>query len=361
MRRQVFLQRVATILLLIGLGWLNGCYGHNSGHRFGQSPINSVQVGAAQVSSADMIAADAPKQPISGKVAVVPSGDRLIVQSATQKLELRLCGIDAPELTQPLGKAAQAELEKLVGGKDVQFLPIRQQAQHLIAEVFLPQPSGSTATSRPPPLSQLWSKLFNQSASNPSDPPDSPISRTMVEAGFACVYAPYIEECPHRQTVLQAETTAQEAQRGLWQQGLIKPWDYRRQQIVQALTGIEPISSAQAKALKKFRPDYLRNGMQQTMLAIASWYGPVLQGKQTANGETFNQDALTAAHRSLPFNTRLKVTNLRNGKSVIVRINDRQPALTDLVIDLSKAAARQIGSLDTGIVPVELEILQDQV
>lgn len=357
MRRQVFLQRVATILLMISLSWLNGCNSQNSSQGSGRS--NRSQSNRFEKGSAEMVVAHSlGQQLIAAKVEAVPNGDTLVVQSATQKLQLRLCGIDAPELTQPFGKFAQTELQKLVAGQEVQFLPIRQQSQQLIAEVFMPPVS----VAQPPaqPIHQLWSRLFNRPVSKPSYQLDQQlVNRALVGAGLAYVYSPYIDECPHRQVVLQAETIAQHAQQGLWKspKPTLPPWDYRRQQIVQALIGIEPISSAQAKALQRFRSDYLRNGMQQTMLAIASWYGPVLQGQRTANGETFNQNALTAAHRSLPFNTRLKVTNLQNGESVIVRINDRQPATTDLVIDLSKAAARQIGSLKVGIVPVELEVL----
>ena len=86
----------------------------------------------------------------------------------------------------------------------------------------------------------------------------------------------------------------------------------------------------------------------------ASWYGPDFAGKKTANGERFNPGDLTAAHRTLPFNTRLKVTNLKNGKSVIVRINDRGPYADGRIIDLSRAAAKKIGMLNSGTARVKL-------
>ena len=89
----------------------------------------------------------------------------------------------------------------------------------------------------------------------------------------------------------------------------------------------------------------------------ASWYGPGFHGRTTANGERFNQNAMTAAHRSLPFGTRVKVTNLNNGRSVIVRINDRGPFAKGRVIDLSKAAAGVIGMLSSGTAPVRLQVL----
>ncbi len=89
----------------------------------------------------------------------------------------------------------------------------------------------------------------------------------------------------------------------------------------------------------------------------ASWYGPGFHGRRTANGERFNQNDLTAAHRSLPFGTQVKVTNLRNGRSVVVRVNDRGPFSRGRIIDLSKAAARIIGVFQSGTAPVLLEVL----
>lgn len=80
----------------------------------------------------------------------------------------------------------------------------------------------------------------------------------------------------------------------------------------------------------------------------ASWYGPGFNGKKTASGARFNQAAMTAAHRSLPFGTRVKVTDQRTGKSVHVTINDRGPFIRGRIIDLSKEAARQLGMLGTG-------------
>ena len=80
----------------------------------------------------------------------------------------------------------------------------------------------------------------------------------------------------------------------------------------------------------------------------ASWYGPGFHGRKTANGERFNMGAMTAAHKTLPFGTRLKVTNKRSGKSVVVRINDRGPFIRGRMLDLSKAAASQIGLIKTG-------------
>ena len=90
----------------------------------------------------------------------------------------------------------------------------------------------------------------------------------------------------------------------------------------------------------------------------ASWYGPGFHGQITANGETYNQYDLTAAHRTLPFDTILKVVNQNNGKSVTVRINDRGPYVGDRVIDLSKKAAEEINMVDSGVAPVQLVLVE---
>lgn len=91
---------------------------------------------------------------------------------------------------------------------------------------------------------------------------------------------------------------------------------------------------------------------------LASWYGPYFHGRQTATGELFDQNKFTAAHPSLPFDTYLKVTNLDNGKSVIVRVNDRGPYFENRSLDLSREAARSLGSEERGVVQFEAEIMQ---
>lgn len=87
----------------------------------------------------------------------------------------------------------------------------------------------------------------------------------------------------------------------------------------------------------------------------ASWY---FEGTRTANGEKFNPDGLTAAHRSLPFGTIVQVTNRSNGRSVVVRINDRGPFIAGRHIDLSRGAARQIGMLESGVASVSIVVLR---
>ncbi|WP_279483859.1 septal ring lytic transglycosylase RlpA family protein [Aureimonas sp. SK2] len=108
--------------------------------------------------------------------------------------------------------------------------------------------------------------------------------------------------------------------------------------------GGSPVSSAHADPV-----------VVRTTSGPASWYGPRFHGRKTANGERFNQNALTAAHKSLPFGTKVRVTCRDSGKSVIVRINDRGPYHGGRVIDLSRAAASKIG-ID-GVGRVKLEIL----
>lgn len=87
---------------------------------------------------------------------------------------------------------------------------------------------------------------------------------------------------------------------------------------------------------------------------IASWYGPGFHGRRTASGEIYNMYKLTAAHKTLPFGTYVRVINLKNGKSVIVKINDRGPFVSGRIVDLSYAAAREIGMLKTGTASVKL-------
>jgi len=96
--------------------------------------------------------------------------------------------------------------------------------------------------------------------------------------------------------------------------------------------------------------EYINRGTMK-----ASWYGPKFHGKLTANGEIYNQMALTAAHKSLKFGTLLKVTNPKNGRSVIVRINDRGPYIEGRDLDLSKGAAIELGLLRKGVARVKIE------
>ena len=97
------------------------------------------------------------------------------------------------------------------------------------------------------------------------------------------------------------------------------------------------------------------NAPASGQIGKASWYGPGFHGRRTANGEVFNKNALTAAHRTLPFGTRVRVTHRSTGRSVIVRINDRGPFIHGRVIDLSKASAQAIGM--AGVADVTLSVM----
>ena len=90
----------------------------------------------------------------------------------------------------------------------------------------------------------------------------------------------------------------------------------------------------------------------------ASWYGNQYHGRQTASGETFDQEAMTAAHKELPFGTVVEVRNRNNDQTVVVRINDRGPFVRGRIIDLSRGAAREIDMIGAGVVPVDLRILE---
>ncbi len=90
---------------------------------------------------------------------------------------------------------------------------------------------------------------------------------------------------------------------------------------------------------------------------VASWYGPGFHGRTTANGERYDMHALTAAHKTLTFGTKVKVTNQNNGKSVVVRINDRGPYIRGRVIDLSRSAAAAIDMIGPGTAEVSIEVM----
>lgn len=94
-----------------------------------------------------------------------------------------------------------------------------------------------------------------------------------------------------------------------------------------------------------------------TEVGLASWYGAQFQRKRTASGERFDMSRLTAAHRTLPLNSYVRVTNLATGRSVVVRINDRGPYVSERVIDLSAEAARALGMKDEGLARVRIKLL----
>ena len=109
-----------------------------------------------------------------------------------------------------------------------------------------------------------------------------------------------------------------------------------------------PVPQAQEETAPAGKPE-------TTQVGTASWYGPGFHGHETASGEVFDQHALTAAHRTLPLGTEAKVTNLATGQSVQVTINDRGPYVQGRQLDLSQAAATQIGLTQKGVAKVKIE------
>ena len=106
---------------------------------------------------------------------------------------------------------------------------------------------------------------------------------------------------------------------------------------------------------KRYHPTYVEVG--QVMKGISSWYGPNFHGKYTSNGEVYNMHARTAAHKTWPMDTMVKVSNLQNGKSTIVRINDRGPFVKGRIIDCSYTAGKELGLDRMGIAKVSIEVL----
>jgi rare lipoprotein A len=105
------------------------------------------------------------------------------------------------------------------------------------------------------------------------------------------------------------------------------------------------------------RTPAIRGEPGERQRGIASYYGDAFHGKTTACGEPYDQYALTAAHRTLPFHTRVRVTNLANGRSVVLRINDRGPFVHGRIIDVSTRAAQDLDFLREGLAEVELEVI----
>ena len=97
-----------------------------------------------------------------------------------------------------------------------------------------------------------------------------------------------------------------------------------------------------------------------TERGLASWYGRKFNGRQTASGERFDMNRPSAAHRTLPFGVAVRVTNLENGRSIVVRINDRGPFIDGRIIDLSKAAARKLGMIEAGVVRVKIKVVDER-
>ncbi len=122
-------------------------------------------------------------------------------------------------------------------------------------------------------------------------------------------------------------------------------------------TAVSPAPNPNATAAKHDKTPVAPAPVGYTEEGNASWYGNPFHGRRASNGETYDMHKLTAAHRTLPFETMVRVTNLSNNKSTVVRITDRGPFVENRVIDLSMAAAREIESIGPGVVRVRLEVL----
>ncbi|MEH6454272.1 MAG: septal ring lytic transglycosylase RlpA family protein [Psychromonas sp.] len=122
--------------------------------------------------------------------------------------------------------------------------------------------------------------------------------------------------------------------------------------ILAFITGCSSTSTSASPKTKEYARSH-------ELVGIASWYGNKYHGKLTASGETYNMKAYTAAHKTLPFGTVVRVINTDNNKSVDVKINDRGPFVKGRVIDLSQKAFEKVGSTSKGVVSVRIEILDD--
>ncbi len=130
---------------------------------------------------------------------------------------------------------------------------------------------------------------------------------------------------------------------------------YRRGRMVAAVAGLLMAATVVAAFPTAANAD------AKSQRGVASWYGPRFHGKKTASGERFDQSAMTAAHRSLPLGTQVLVTNLDNGRTVKVRINDRGPRARGRVIDLSKASARILKFIKSGSARVRIDVIGEKI
>lgn len=120
---------------------------------------------------------------------------------------------------------------------------------------------------------------------------------------------------------------------------------------------IGPVKRGTATLHNALSPERGKEKPRRKQQGLSSWYGKRFHGKKTASGEPFDMHAMTAAHRTLPLQTWVRVTNLANGKKVTVRINDRGPHLQSRIIDVSQGAAKALGFSKKGLARVEVEVL----
>lgn len=155
--------------------------------------------------------------------------------------------------------------------------------------------------------------------------------------------------------VIDANTVLPDSTRNLEKDALQATNRLRR-----LLGGASPLREVAGKPIGWRNQTISLGPIRFKLTGFASWYGPGFHGNRSASGEVFNQNAMTAAHRTLPFGTRVLVTNMDNGQSVMVRINDRGPFHGNRIIDLSTAAARVVGVVQLGVALVKLEVIDSR-
>jgi rare lipoprotein A len=128
-----------------------------------------------------------------------------------------------------------------------------------------------------------------------------------------------------------------------------------------ALLLLTGLAGPAASSLARFGADLEQHGSTETWVeeGLVSWYGPRFHGRPTASGEIFDSGELTMAHPSLPFGSRVRVTNLSNGREVVVRVNDRGPFVDGRIADLSRAAAADLGMVRRGVATARLALVED--
>lgn len=124
---------------------------------------------------------------------------------------------------------------------------------------------------------------------------------------------------------------------------------------VAALVALSARSEARSPELKVLQSNAAASATAQ--FGVASWYGSEFQGLPTASGHPFDVEALTCAHRKLPLGTRIKVTNLLNARSLVLKVTDRGPWVANRLLDVSMAAARRLGFMGAGLAPVRVQIV----
>jgi len=180
---------------------------------------------------------------------------------------------------------------------------------------------------------------------SPADPANHSNARVLL-AIVACLALNGLAACGARKPISKSQPPTQPV-----------PTPEAKEEEAKRSTSSEPQPAPSARTPKKSRPADITDADIYTEEGNASWYGAPFHGRKASNGERYDMYKLTAAHRTLPFNSMVRVTNLSNGKTTTVRITDRGPFVDNRIIDLSLAAAREIESVGPGVVPVRIEVI----